>query len=333
MEKYMTISVAAYNVESFLDQLMQSIVASKALDRIEVIIVNDGSQDGTEQKARYYQEKYPESVRLINKTNGGHGSAINRGIREAKGKYFRTLDGDDWLESEHLRALVERMDDLNADIILSNYSNCYDNGKVEVIDDFPRLIKGKTYTFDELQPLVEWMRNCTVIYRTELLQAHDIQLDEKCFYVDAEYALYPIPYVNTIFYAKEFLYCYRLGRTEQSVSRENRQRLIADGKRVSESLIKYYASVKNQLTECKKLYFAEGIATHCLFHFKSLMMFPASKEKKEEIRSFEIMIRENVPEAYEKMAQRGKRSRMLRFLRTTHYQGYRIMCWYKNRGI
>ena len=153
------------------------------------------------------------------------------------------------------RELVERMDDLNADIILSNYSNCYDNGKVEVIDDFPRLIKGKTYTFDELQPLVEWMRNCTVIYRTELLQAHDIQLDEKCFYVDAEYALYPIPYVNTIFYAKEFLYCYRLGRTEQSVSRENRQRLIADGKRVSESLIKYYASVKNQLTECKKLYF------------------------------------------------------------------------------
>ena len=97
MEKLLTISVAAYNVEAYLDQLMASVIASGVLDAIEVLIVSDGSTDRTAEIARGYEAQYPASVRLIEKPNGGHGSTINRGIREAKGKFFRALDGDDWV--------------------------------------------------------------------------------------------------------------------------------------------------------------------------------------------------------------------------------------------
>ena len=332
MKKNLTISVAAYNVEAFLDPLMQSILDSGVLDQLEVLIVDDGSKDGTAEKAGIYQTQFPDSVRLISKENGGHGSAINRGIQEATGKYFRTLDGDDWLHPMHLQKLVEKLDDLDADLILSNYCECYSDGETVIIDDYPTLEKDRSYSFDELAETVEWMRHHTVIYRTALLQEHRIRLDEKCFYVDSEYALFPIPFVNTIYYVKDELYCYRLGRTEQSVSRESRMRLIADGERVSKSLLAYYEEVKPRLTESQKRYFVSGIADHCLFHFDSLMFFPANRANKKRILAFEELVKKTDPEVYEKMANLSPPSRTLRFLRATHYAGYGIMCWYRHRG-
>ena len=329
MGKTLTISVAAYNVAQYLDQLMQSVIDSGVLEKIEVLIINDGSQDETADKALVYQQRYPDSVRLISKENGGHGSTINRGIREAKGAYFRTLDGDDWVHSEHLKGLVETAAGLDVDLILSDYRNCYADGREEIVCDFPKLEKGRTYSFDELQEKVEWMRYHAVVYRTALLQEHAITLDEKCFYVDSELMLFPIPYVDTVYYFKDPVYCYRLGLTEQSVSRESRQKHIADGKKVSDSLLKYYGEVKPRLSESKRAYFIEGVSGHCLFHFKSLMMFPPSRKQKQEILFFEKTVRESDGDVFLRMGQKGERSRMLLFLRRTHYAGYGLMCRYK----
>lgn len=331
MKKNLTISVAAYNVEAFLDPLMQSIIDSGVLDQIEILIVDDGSKDGTAEKAGIYQTQHPDSVRLIRKENGGHGSAINRGIQEATGKYFRTLDGDDWLHPMHLQKLVEKLDNLDVDIILSNYCECYPDGERVVIDDYSALERGRVYSLEELLESVEWMRHCTVIYRTGLLQEHNIQLDEKCFYVDPEYALFPIPYVNTIYYAKDYLYCYRLGRAEQSASDISRMRLIADSEKVSKSLLNSYKNIKARLSDSQRRYYVEGVAAHCLFHFKSIMLFPADKKNKRMLIAFEKTVKNAAPEVFIKMAHLGRRSRMLRFLRATRYTGYGIMCRYKHR--
>ena len=328
--KLLTISVAAYNVEAYLDRLMQSLTDSGVMEQLEILVVDDGSQDSTTEIALNYQKWYPDSVRLIRKENGGHGSTINRGIREASGKYFRTLDGDDWLHSGHLKALVEQMEKIDADIILSNFCNCYADGTEDVIDDFPALEDGNTYSFDELQSRVEWMRIHTVIYRTSLLKEHGITLDEHCFYVDAEFMLYPIPFVETIYTCKPYLYCYRLGQPGQSVSRNGRIKHIEDGARVSRSLLDFYQENAPQLPESKKKYFVEGIANHCLFHFKSLMMLPASPASKKKVLSFERFVREADPEIFEKMAQKGERSRMLKLVRRSHYLIYYPMNWYKN---
>lgn len=329
--KLLTISVAAYNVSQYLDRLMQSLIDSQVLDWLEVLIVNDGSKDNTSEKALGYQNCYPGSVRLINKKNGGHGSTINRGIQEAKGKYFRVLDGDDWVNPEHLKALVEKMAEIDADMILSEYCTCYEDGTETVISDYPQLEDGHYYSFDELQPKIEWMRLHTAIYRTELLQKHHITLDEHCFYVDTEFMLFPIPYVETVYYVKDYIYCYRLGLPGQSVSRQGRIRHIADGDKVSRSLLAYYSDVKVQLSESKKNYFVNGIAQHCLFHFKSLMILPAGRKNKYQILAFEKQVKEADPEIFAKMADLGQRSRMLNSLRSSHYLNYYVMCWYKNR--
>ena len=94
MKKILTVTVPSYNVEKFLENTLDSFVDERVLDDIEVLIVDDGSKDKTAEIGRKYEEKYPDTFRVISKENGGHGSTINRGIGEAKGKYFKVVDGD-----------------------------------------------------------------------------------------------------------------------------------------------------------------------------------------------------------------------------------------------
>ena len=98
-EKILTVTIPSYNVEAYLEDCLESFVNSEVMDDIEVLIVNDGSSDNTAKIAQRYVDKYENTFRLINKENGGHGSTINTGVREAKGKYFKVVDGDDWVDT------------------------------------------------------------------------------------------------------------------------------------------------------------------------------------------------------------------------------------------
>ena len=106
MEKILTVVVPAYNIETYVKQCLDSFVQKEILDDIEVLVINDGSKDRTVELAEAYVRKYPETFRVINKENGGHGSTINRGIKEASGRYFKVVDGDDWVEGEAFVKLV-----------------------------------------------------------------------------------------------------------------------------------------------------------------------------------------------------------------------------------
>ena len=100
--KILSISIAAYNAEKWIERCLDSFCIPEIAADIEVIIVNDGSTDHTEQYAHKYVVLYPDIFRLINKKNGGHGSTINVGIKKACGKYFKIVDADDWVEKEGL---------------------------------------------------------------------------------------------------------------------------------------------------------------------------------------------------------------------------------------
>lgn len=97
MEKILTVSVAAYNVEKTIARTLDSCCADGVREQLEVIIVNDGSKDGTVDVVRSYCKRYPDTFKLIDKENGGYGSTLNCSIRAATGKYFKPLDGDDWV--------------------------------------------------------------------------------------------------------------------------------------------------------------------------------------------------------------------------------------------
>ena len=79
--KFISFAIPCYNSEAYMEKAIQSIL--KGGEDVEIIIVNDGSKDGTEEIARHYADLYPTIIKAVNKENGGHGDAVNAGLAHA----------------------------------------------------------------------------------------------------------------------------------------------------------------------------------------------------------------------------------------------------------
>lgn len=178
MTKELTISIAAYNVEKFLERTLESLVISKDyLERIEVIIVDDGSIDSTSVIAEKYCRNYPNSFRLIKKENGGYGSTVNCSIAQAQGKYFKQLDGDDWFVSENIELLIDYLSSCNADIVISPFIMYFESDETEkVIDKW-----NKSFDDNSLLQSNNEIVMAEMCIKTDILKKNNICLLEKCF--------------------------------------------------------------------------------------------------------------------------------------------------------
>ena len=120
MNKVLTISIAAYNVGSYIRATLDSLIVSEVLDKLEVFIIDDGGKDDTLAIAQEYADKYPDVFFPVHKENGGYGSTVMWSVEHASGKYFKLLDGDDWFTTENLAEYVKRMENSDADAFVSN---------------------------------------------------------------------------------------------------------------------------------------------------------------------------------------------------------------------
>ena len=118
-EKILSVIIPSYNSRPYLDKCLGSLVVPDIMDKLDVIVVNDGSTDGSESICDDYIVKYPDSFSLINKENGGHGSAINAGAEKARGRYMKVLDADDWFLTESIPEFVSRLESAQADVVLT----------------------------------------------------------------------------------------------------------------------------------------------------------------------------------------------------------------------
>lgn len=99
-EKLLSIVVPTYNMERYLARCLDSLLVPSVIKHIEILVINDGSKDQSGVIAHNYQERYPQSVKVIDKENGGYGSVLNIGLLNASGKYFKVCDSDDWFDGE-----------------------------------------------------------------------------------------------------------------------------------------------------------------------------------------------------------------------------------------
>ena len=141
--KLLTVSIAAYHVEDYLRETLDSFLIPEVTDQLEVLIVNDGSGEGVNEIAREYEANYPDVFRLIDKENGGHGSTVNRGIEEAAGKYFKTVDGDDYVSAEGLKELLSYLQTAEADLVVNDYHSFNDASGVRCTMNFREKSIGK----------------------------------------------------------------------------------------------------------------------------------------------------------------------------------------------
>ena len=108
--KLLTFAIPSYNSQDYMEHCILSLLPGG--DDVEILIVDDGSKDRTAEIADEYERKYPGIVRAIHQENGGHGEAVNAGIRNATGLFFKVVDSDDWVDYEAYMKILKKLREL-----------------------------------------------------------------------------------------------------------------------------------------------------------------------------------------------------------------------------
>ena len=238
MEKILTLIIPTYNAEKFLDKGLTSFIMddTKLMDELEVLVVIDGSPDRSIDVAQKYVDRYPNTFRIIDKENGGHGSGINVGSKNATGKYFKVIDADDWVDTESLVRFMHLLENEDCEAIISSYTT-YDISKDEYehrkvhMDDYDRY-----YNLADI--LANWddmhlgMSFHGVTYNTKFYCDQKYDVVEKAFYEDQEYATIPLCRATKIKILDDELYQYRIGDVNQSVSTASQLNKLGDFEKV-----------------------------------------------------------------------------------------------------
>lgn len=222
--KLITFAVPCYNSESYMRHCIDSLLEGG--EEVEILIVNDGSKDGTAQIADEYASKYPTIVRAIHQENGGHGEAVNTGLLNATGYYYKVVDSDDWVNKaayhdilEVLRKMVR--ENISLDMLLSNFVYEKQGARRKKVMSYRNMFpQDEVITWDDMRFLKksQYILMHSVIYRTELLRECGLKLPKHTFYVDNIFVYQPLPYVKTIYYLDVNFYRYFIGRGDQSVN-------------------------------------------------------------------------------------------------------------------
>ena len=124
-----SVIIPVYNVEKYISKCLDSIV-NQTLESIEIIVVNDGSLDNSQEIIDEYVKKYPKKVKSFIKDNGGQGSARNIGLQHAKGEYISFVDSDDWLELNTLKEMYNLAKKNNSDVVICDMVDHLTSGKI-----------------------------------------------------------------------------------------------------------------------------------------------------------------------------------------------------------
>ena len=244
--KTLSFVIPSYNMEAYLDRCVNSLLSAHRTDDLEILIVDDGSKDGTLAYAQKLERNNPGIVRAIHQENKGHGGAVNTGIEAATGKYVKVVDADDWVGPESLEDVLatlreEITRDDPIDMLVTNY--VYD--KVEKrhkhVVNFRHAMKpGKRLTWDDLGHfgLAEYILMHALIFRTDVVRASGMKLPEHTFYVGFIYAYQPFPWVKTLKYLDTPFYHYYIGREGQSVQTDVMIRRVDQLRLVNQCMVR-----------------------------------------------------------------------------------------------
>lgn len=285
--KTLTISIAAYNVEKTLEKTLSSLNDQRFLDDIEVLIVDDGSKDNTGEVAMKYEKIAPDTFKYVKKENGGHGSTINKGIELATGKYFKVLDGDDWINTENFVKFIDQLKNETADLILTKYARVFPDNHEEVIENLKGFDKTKIYNMnDEFDiPRIE-MHMITV--KTRLLKDNDVNITENSFYVDQEYNMWSLYLAQTLKVYDYVVYMYRFGIAEQSVSKEKMLKNVDMQVNIALNLMKMYENFKIQGMTKNKDKLTFSWVTHAVAAtMRTYLLMNSSKQARKKVKEFD----------------------------------------------
>ena len=329
-EKLLSVSVAAYNLGDMIKENIESFVQSPARDRIELLVTDDGSRDNTADIVAAYAEKYPDAVRLIRQENRGPGSTVNSGIAHATGKYFRMVDGDDWVDTATLADFIAFLAETEADMIVSAYEIFSDREK-RVID---RVAPGAGHPegpvpFAAAAGFIPAQMHA-VTFRTAVFREMGRKMDNG-FYTDTEYLLFPIPYVKTVAFFDGTVYVYRVARAGQSVNEESMKRNCEKHLAILKVQTEVYNSVRDSLSPAKRQFLIARIAKMADVQLGTYLLFDGNRENKARTRQFLCTLKKDAPDIYAGLRSQSKKCKLLVYSRFLAYPLARELLLKKGR--
>lgn len=258
MRKLLSVTVPCYNSQSYMKRCIESLLVGG--DRLEIIIVDDGSTDDTAAIADDYAKRYPDICRAIHQENGGHGEAVNTGLRNATGVFFKVVDSDDRVNKEAFFKLLDIMSKSvlegdRLDMLISNYVYDKQGAKHKKVMRYATVLPTDTYfTWEDIGHFrqTQYILMHSVIYRTELLRESNLELPRHTFYVDNLFVFEPLPNVKVMYYADVNFYWYFIGRDDQSVHEDVMIRRLDQQLRVNNMMIDCFNSESIEERKCRK---------------------------------------------------------------------------------
>lgn len=300
MEKLLTVVVPVYKVEKYINKCLDSLVVpDKQMERLEVLAVNDGTPDNSALMAKEYEKKYPQTFKVIDKENGGHGSAWNRGVAEATGKYIKFLDSDDWFDNEDFSKLINRLEVCTADVVFCNLDKHYQK------QGYVRHLKLSELNDGEIMRIADydwpnWHNDSKVFdfwyctYRTSMIKSVHPLFLEKIFYDDAILFIAPMILGETFTYFDLNIYHYLLGREGQTMNISSQIAHAKDYIKVCKSMIAF-AEQHNYEEENKKKFVNMRINIYIRNTFIWLNYLPKSEIDEAMERTWYPYVKEHFP--------------------------------------
>jgi glycosyltransferase involved in cell wall biosynthesis len=248
-------------MEALLPRCLDSLLVPETLERLEVMVVNDGSKDGSLAVANRYKERFPQTLTVIDKPNGNYGSTINAALPVAQGKYVKVLDSDDWFDTTALVEFLDKLEAVKADMVITHFSILHDDGSREVTKY--NVYGREPYDYGKVYELDDVLKDCYIrfflmhalTYRTALLRGFGYRQTEGISYTDTEWACYPVFYAKDIVFFDINLYQYNLAREGQTMDPKVIARSLGQMEQMTRQMIRFYgAQDVSQLSETRQAF-------------------------------------------------------------------------------
>ncbi len=244
--KLLSIAIPCYNSQDYMERCIKSLLPGGG--DVEIIIVDDGSRDMTPEIADAYRKKFPDIVKVVHQENGGHGEAVNAGLKNASGLFFKVVDSDDWVDEDAYQQILDTLreivgSDHTLDMLISNFVYEKEGAKHKKVMKYTSALpQDQLFAWDDVRHMHkgQYLLMHSVIYRTKLLQECNLKLPKHTFYVDNLYVYEPLPFVKSMYYLNVDFYRYFIGRDDQSVNEQVMIRRIDQQIKVNKMMIDAY---------------------------------------------------------------------------------------------
>ncbi|MDR1697592.1 MAG: glycosyltransferase family 2 protein [Erysipelotrichaceae bacterium] len=320
----LSICIPSYNTTAFIDKCLPSYVDKRIFHLVEIFLVNDGSTDPTTLiKLQEYETKYPFLFKIINKENGGHGSCINITIPLAKGRYYKVIDGDDYVDTEAFVAFVHHLKNINTDIVTHSYTNIYTDQAPINTSALKKPTKNEVmHSLETVILNYQFLSLATLTFKTKLLQEIHLTVLEKTFYEDAEYSLYPLASATSITHFDLFLYQYYQGSgLNQSTNINSLKNRINEQIKVFFKLLDFYETKTASLSPNIKSFILKEVRKSFKVILRIFLKFTRKDWKARELKAFINQIKAKSLNFYHIIS----RDKILKIARLLNYFGYQLL--------